>query len=399
MIVAFSILAAALVFLSWKSFTGGIEYLRFFRETLAAPASEFTPPVTVFVPCRGLDQGLHANLSRFVSQDHPDHEVIFIVDSESDPAADVIRELCGDPRVRLVVAGQTEGESQKVHNLRMAVGEARAESTVFVFADSDVRPAANWLRKLTAPLEDDSVGCATGYRWFIAPAVSLASEMRSVWNASIASALGPNTKGNFSWGGSMAIRRETFDRIDMRSRWRGTLSDDFAMTRAMSDNGLPIVFVPAALCASVERCSWRELFEFTTRQMKITRVYAPHLWKLSFIGSFLFTFVMCWAGWLIIFSPPSGFAFAAAAVTVLSVALFSIGKSVWRLRAVELALSEYRSELRWQWPAHCVLWLISPALFLYNSVCALLSRRIVWRGIRYELRSPTETVVLDPIPQ
>ena len=116
--------------------------------------------------------------------------------------------------------------------------------------------------------------------------------MRSAWNASIASALGPNTKTNFCWGGSMAIRRDVFERVGMREKWRGTLSDDFAVTRAMNEAGLPIVFVPQALTASVEDCSFREMLEFTTRQMKITRVYARPLWLLSFVGSAVFNAVM-----------------------------------------------------------------------------------------------------------
>ncbi len=116
--------------------------------------------------------------------------------------------------------------------------------------------------------------------------------MRSAWNASIASALGPNTKTNFCWGGSMAIRRNDFMQTEMREKWQGTLSDDFVVTKALNEAGLPIIFVPQALTASVEDCTFSELLEFTTRQMKITRVYAPHLWKLSFIGSGVFNIVM-----------------------------------------------------------------------------------------------------------
>ena len=56
----------------------------------------------------------------------------------------------------------------------------------------------------------------------------------------------------------------------------------------MNAAGLPIVFVPQALTASVEDCSLSETFEFTNRQMKITRVYATPLWRVSFVGSGLF---------------------------------------------------------------------------------------------------------------
>lgn len=396
MIFVFLALAAALVYFSWRSLSGGFEYLRFFKREMARGPSDFAPPATVFVPCRGLDEGLAENLAPILEQDYPMYEVLFIVDSESDEAVRVIRELLAgtDLPARLVISGAADGESQKVHNLRTAVAEASAWSEVFAFVDSDVRPARRWLRDLVAPLADESVGCATGYRWFISPRPRFASAMRSVWNASIASALGPKTAGNFCWGGSTAIRRSVFEGIGMSERWRGTLSDDFALTRAMNDAGLPIVFVPRALTASIESCTFAGLFEFTTRQMKITRVYAPYLWKMSFVGSALFTIVLTWAAAIVATAEFGGFSSIAAIVTLSLVSVFSTGKCICRLKAVELALVGHRRAVRRQWPAHCLFWIFSPPLFLWNSVAALVSRRINWRGIRYELRSPTETVVV-----
>lgn len=392
----FYILAALLIYFSLKSFAGGVAYLQFFRRELGREPSAFAPPATVFVPCRGLDQGLAENLAPLFAQDYPDYEIVFVVDSADDPAVrviDLLRESASGSRTsKVIVAGRADGESQKVRNLRDAVPEAREASAVFVFADSDVRPAVGWLRALIGPLADPSVGCATGYRWFVSRRWGLASELRSVWNASIASALGPNRKGNFCWGGSTAIRRETFERIAMRDRWRGTLSDDFTMTRAMNENGLGIVFVPRALTASLESCSWRELFEFTTRQMKITRVYAVRLWLLSFFGSGLFLVVMAWAVLLAATSVPGSIGFAAALVTLVSVSLLSVGKSAWRLRAVRLALPEHARDVRWI--PQCVLWIFSPPIFLANCLAALFSRRICWRGTTYELRSPTETLIV-----
>lgn len=399
MIFVFLPLAAALVYFSWRSLAGGIEYLRFFKRELARGSSDFAPPATVFVPCRGLDEGLAENLAPILVQDYPRYEVLFIVDSESDEAVPVIRRLLSGHEIpaRIVVSGAAHRESQKVHNLRIAVAEASAWSEAFVFIDSDVRPARRWLRDLVAPLADETVGCATGYRWFISPRPGFASAMRSVWNASIASALGPKTEGNFCWGGSTAIRRTVFEKIGMAERWRGTLSDDFALTRAMNDAKLPIVFVPRALTASVEGCTLAGLFEFTTRQMKITRVYAPHLWKMSFIGSALFTIVMVSAMILVAISEFGGFSSISAIATLALVSTFSIGKSALRLKAVELALDNHRNAIRGQWMAHCLFWALSPPLFLWNSTAALISRLIIWRGIRYELRSPTETVVVGPM--
>jgi cellulose synthase/poly-beta-1,6-N-acetylglucosamine synthase-like glycosyltransferase len=415
MIFVFYFFAAALVFLSYKSFRGGIDYLNFYKKKLAETPSDFSPFVSIIAPCRGLDEDLEENLSALFRQDFPRYEVIFAVDSETDEAVQVIEKiihrgdaerqrnsnkisasprLCGENiPAKLVVAGKAESEGQKVHNLREAVLQVADESEVFVFVDSDARPAANWLKNLIAPLQDEKIGAATGYRWFISKKISFASEMRSVWNASIASALGANRKSNFCWGGSMAIARATFEKIEMREKWRGTLSDDFAVTRTVREAGLQIQFVPQALAVSVENCSLRELFEFTTRQMKITRVYAPDLWKMSFIGATLFNLVWVWGIFNLVFYAPGSAAFWFSLAALFLISAFSIGKSRLRLNAVKLVLKDYENELKKQFWTQNTLWIFSPALFFYNSVCALFSRKINWRGLRYELVSPSETRV------
>ena len=445
MIFVFYFFAAILILLSYKSFRGGIEYLRFFKREIAKPISAYTPFVTVIAPCRGLDPGLEENLRALFDQDYPVYEIIFVVDDLADPAAHVIsgllnrgdaetqkkeggnpngsegvrppgeanREehtpyrscfrlfsasprLCGKsrPSARLVVAQKAEHSAQKIENLREAVLHAGDNSEAFAFVDSDARPSNGWLQHLVAPLADKNVGAATGYRWFISEKPTVASEMRVVWNASIASALGPNTTSNFCWGGSMAIRRDVFERIEMREKWRGSLSDDFAVTRAMNEANLPIVFVPQALTASIENCTFAEMLEFTNRQMKITRVYAPKLWTRSLVGSALFNAVMIAALLIAILDRTDIFAFLASITTIVLITAFSTGKVWLRLKAVRLVLVNYEKELKNQLWTQTVLWLFAPAVFFYNSVAAWASRRMTWRGIRYELKSPTETVII-----
>jgi cellulose synthase/poly-beta-1,6-N-acetylglucosamine synthase-like glycosyltransferase len=396
MIYVFYILAALLIYLSYKSFRGGIDYLNYFKRELAKPPSNHTPLVTVFAPCKGIDQDMQANFDALLQQDYPEYEIVFIVDETDDDAAGVIESAWreAERHVKLVVAPKSVESSQKVENLREGVLHASPESEVFAFVDSDVRPSQSWLRNLVAPLSDEKVGAATGYRWFFSGRETVGSEMRNVWNASIASALGPNRRTNFSWGGSTAIRRDAFDRLNIRERWRGTLSDDFTVTRAMNEAGLDIVFVPGALTASVEDCTWHQLFEFTTRQMKITRVYSPNLWALSFFGSGLFTIVMLTALLIMIFSPKNDLPVVVAMFTLLAVTVFSIGKSWLRLNAVHLALPQYKAKLRRQFLPQITLWALAPAIFFFNGLAGLFSRRIKWRGTTYEMVSPTETRVL-----
>ena len=410
MTFVYYIFAAILVLLSYKSFVGGIRYLQFFRKELARPHSEYTPFVTVIAPCRGIDDGMTENLQALFEQDFPEYELIFVVDDKADLAVGLIEqeiERSDAVLVRtgsdsdwvnvtstLIIAPKAVDCSQKVENLREAVMHADDRSQIFVFVDSDARPSSDWLRNLIAPLQDDEVGATTGYRWFISKAPNFASEMNSVWNASIASALGPNTSSNFCWGGSMAIRRDTFERLDMREKWRGTLSDDFAVTRTMDEANLPIVFVPQAMTAAVESCTFRGMIEFTTRQMKITRVYAPNLWLLSFVGSGLFNAVMMASILIAALSRSNDLSVLAAITTLVLVTAFSVGKAYLRLKAVRLVLTQWDAELRRQTFAQLTLFLLAPLIFFYNSFAAWLSRRMIWRGTTYELKSHRETVII-----
>ncbi len=399
MIIVFYIFAPILIWFSFKSLLGGIRYLRFFKTELAKPRSGYTPFVTVIAPCRGVDDGLKLNLAALFDQNYPDYEVVFVVDDAADPAVpiinEVIRKAAKDAnKARLVIAPAADGCSQKVANLREAVLHASDTSEAFVFVDSDARPSPEWLRALVAPLSDEKVGAATGYRWFIPANPTFASELRSAWNASVASALGPYLRSNFCWGGSMAIRRDVFERLGIRDRWSGTLSDDYTVTRIMIEKGLPIIFVPQALAASVEDCGLRELFEFTTRQMKITRVYAPRMWVMSLVGSTLFNGVMISALLIIIFSGHNDTGVYAAAATITLVTIFSIGKAWLRFNAVRLVLAGYDAKLRRQFLPQITLWALAPAVYLFNGIAAGLSRQLTWRGTTYELKSPSETVII-----
>jgi cellulose synthase/poly-beta-1,6-N-acetylglucosamine synthase-like glycosyltransferase len=315
--------------------------------------------------------------------------VLFVFDDPSDPAIQIVKQLRG----RTVISGPANGTGQKVHNLIAAVGEIDPRCEVIVFVDTDARPERTWLRKLVAPLSDDTIGAASGYRWFIPERGGLASRLRGVWNASIASALGENTEKNFCWGGSTAVRRATFERLNVVDRWAGTVSDDFTITRVLKEAKLPIHFTPNCLVPSVGDCDFRELLEFTTRQVKITRVYAPHLWLPLMLGSGLFTIVFF--GGMVLFTMTGS-----AAVLVILAVLFLLGaaKSFVRWRAITGPLGEYKSKLSRDLWAHFVLWPFASLLYFYNTIVAGFSRRIRWRGITYELKSPHEAVIISREP-
>lgn len=398
----FYFFAALLVLQSVISLRGGVRYLSYIRhETTAARVNPvFTPYASILAPCRGLDQGLRENLRALFRQHYPAYEIIFVVDNEHDPALAVIEDLRlefeTDARVasRVVIAGEATMDGQKVHNLKVAMRHTRPESEIFVFVDSDARPRARWLSSLVAPLADEMMGAATGYRWFIPVEGGLASRLRAVWNASIASALGPQSDKNFCWGGSTAIRRRTFESAQVLAEWQGAASDDFAMMRALRRAQLPIKFVPACLTAAHEDCNWQDLLEFTTRQLKITRVYAPHFWQIVLFSNLLFVLIFFGGLSLVITRAALKLSFIWPLAFILALYLLGSAKAYLRWRGVCLALAGYRAELRRDAFAHLFFWPLASALYLYNALAALFSRRINWRGITYELKSPKETVII-----
>jgi cellulose synthase/poly-beta-1,6-N-acetylglucosamine synthase-like glycosyltransferase len=391
LIYLYYFLATVACWIGIKSLLGGVRYAAYVRRETIRALPEFYPFVSVIAPTRGLEQGFVDNVAPLLKQDYPRYEIQFVFDDPQDPAVPLVNDL----GARVVISGPANGTGQKVHNLIAAVETIDPRAEVIVFVDTDARPSENWLRQLVAPLADENIGASTGYRWFVPERGGLASRLRGVWNASVASALGADTTKNFCWGGSTAIRRSTFERLNVVDHWRGTVSDDFTITRVLKSAKLPIHFTPHCLVPSVGDCDWRELVEFTTRQIKITRVYAPHLWLPLLLGSILFA--IAFFGGLVLLVERVVFGGSFWLILSFLIVIFALGaaKGFIRWRAVSIPLARYREELRRDLPAHILLWPFASLLYLYNAIVAGFSRRITWRGITYNLRSPNEAVIIS----
>jgi cellulose synthase/poly-beta-1,6-N-acetylglucosamine synthase-like glycosyltransferase len=388
--LAFDALFVILLLEGLISLLLGFRHLAAVRRLMSNPSPDFAPKVSVIAPCKGLDRRIEENLGALFDQDYPDYEIIFAVASADDPARKVIERAISENRLRparLVIAGASRGRSEKVNNLLAALDHVSPDSEAFVFVDSDVRVWSGWLRALVAPLADPRVGAATGYRWHLPEHGGFFSAMLSAWNGSVATTLGDDRR-NFAWGGSTAILRRTFDCARIRDRWRGAASDDYALTQAVRSAGLSIRFVPSCLLVSRQDASLAELLEFTTRQVIITRIYHPKLWRLGMIWHSLFSAVFF--GGLACLPWLSGLALTLLA----AIYLLGSAKGALRLDAARRMIPKARDEIARTWWAFCLLWPIVSLIFAYNFLRSITTRRIIWRGVAYELRSPSETEVI-----
>jgi ceramide glucosyltransferase len=379
------------VYLIWQ----GLQWLAYARRRMRTDPGFHAPRVAVLCPCKGVETGLELNLVSLTEFNHQNYEVFFIVASESDPAAAIIKRVISSSRVKasLMVAGQPQECGEKVNNLRVAVEELPGEFEVLVFADSDGRPGKAWLQRLTAPLDEQRIGATTTMRWIISNGNNLASTLLAAWNAPIVTMLSEKGK-NFCWGGGTAISRSVFESIGVLDEWRTSVSDDYSLTNALGRARLPIFFVPECLTVSFVDTDMSGLLEFTNRQILITRVYAPKIWRAAALTHLLYcvTVVLGLALTLVELLNERP-ALHIAMLTFLILLLSAIRASL-RVAAVTEILPASKAQTMNQAWVNIALPAVIPFLYLLNFAHSFITRKIRWRNVHYELISANQTRII-----
>lgn len=159
---ALLVLAAAPLIYYFIAIIAAREFFRVKPASASQGPSNFSPPVSILKPIRGLDRETYENYASFCNQDYPDFEMLFCVSDESDPAVPVIKKLISDfPRssIRLLIGAEQIGASDKVNKLcRMA---REAQHDIVIVSDSDVRVERGFLRAVAAPFAEPGVGGVT----------------------------------------------------------------------------------------------------------------------------------------------------------------------------------------------------------------------------------------------
>jgi ceramide glucosyltransferase len=123
---------------------------------------DFTPPVSIYKPLKGEDEGLEENLRSFFELDYPVFQLLFCVADPDDPAIAVVERLLKRfPRqdARLVVGCPTFGLNPKVASLA-AMDPFRRHGTILI-SDSNVRVRPSYLRETACYLAEPGVGLVT----------------------------------------------------------------------------------------------------------------------------------------------------------------------------------------------------------------------------------------------
>ncbi len=378
---------------------------RYVMRKFARKRLGYRPKTCLIVPCKGLDEQFQKNITAFYQLDYENYLLYFVVEDTADTAYPVLEklkaELSGSSaalEVKILTAGRTTSCSQKLHNLLYAYNDIPADVEILAFADSDACPLPKWLAHLVYPLRQKKNGASTGYRWFIPEKNNLASLALSAVNAKVAQLLG-SSHFNQAWGGSMAIRTETFRKVGLDEIWKTALSDDLTLSRAVKKAGLKVFFVPGCLAGSYQSTDWKSLFEFARRQFLITRVITPGVWLFGLISS-LYSVAGMWGGlalaaWAIITNAQKTWLF------ILLPAVFVLGH-LWRTYLRQAMVKKLLSDNAKRLKSAAVADILASALWSWILlICIIASgfgRTIIWRGVKYKLVSPTQTEVIRTYP-
>jgi ceramide glucosyltransferase len=357
------------------------------------PASPVRQPkVAVIVAVKGHGIELDGFLAGLFAQDYADYRVIFAVEAADDAAVPAIEAWrCRLPdRVTLVVAGLAIDEGQKTTNLRAALPHLTPADEVLILADADIWMQRDWMKRLVAPLVDDSADVVSGFTWLVLRDRKLSSLVLASMSAGLVT-IPRMPLLNAAWGGSTALYRRTFDKLGMAQAWRGTLSDDLHLTNVAQAAGCRIVAPREVLPRTIiETQGFGEVADQARRWYMLVRVHMPATYALTVAA---LTFGA--AGWV-----AAMIGAAAGNPTALRVLAAGFACAVWRdiSRAILVAKLFGPTGLAENLRFLLADPVLAPFAMMFNAGCgwsALAMRRTTWAGVTYELLAPQRVRIVS----
>jgi ceramide glucosyltransferase len=276
--------------------------LRFFRRERARELPNYTPPVSLLKPVRGLDFGSYENFASFCRLNYPEYEILFAVNDVRDPAVPVIQRVIADfpqRRIRLLVGAEHLGTNLKVSKLARLAKEAQHD--VLVLTDGDVRVGPNYLREVVAPLANRKTGAVTSFYRAIAEQ-NLWAELEAIGASSdfFAGVLMAGwTEGvKFALGASIATTKEWLRKMGGFAAIAGTLADDYELGHRIARAGGEVKLSREPIWTMYPAQTLRGFWNHQVRWARTIRLCRP----ISYVG-LLFTQGLPWVLLAVLISP------------------------------------------------------------------------------------------------
>jgi ceramide glucosyltransferase len=324
---------------------------------------------TILKPLHGAEPGLYEHLQGYFDQDQgAPLQIVFAARVSDDPALALAREIAQRrPGIETAfVANATlHGENRKISNVINGMSAAR--HPVVVLSDSDIGVCPDYLGRVRAALAAPGVGVVTCPYYGEARA--------GFWSQIAAMGLSyqflPNVIAGVSlgaakpcMGSTIALTRETLERIGGFEAFRDTLADDYAIGAAVRALGLRSVVAPVLVSHGCADGSFGEMFAHELRWAKTVKGVDP----IGHLGS-IFTHALPLAllsAMLLHASPPSLWLLAAAFLS-----------RVWLMSTVDQAIRRPLGSW-WLTPLRDIV-----SLLVFAG--SFFVRSVEWRGAKFHV--------------
>jgi len=358
---------AAMALLRWRETPTGASAV----SCAALPQSACQPGVSILKPLCGAEARLFECLRSFAALDYAPLQLVFGVRESSDAAVAVVRRLQLEfPRLDLALCIDpgVHGENLKASNLINMFPQARHD--IVVISDSDVTAGPGYLDAVVRALAPADVGSVTClFRGRPGPGMwsRLAALFINDWYfpaVLVSHALGDRS---FASGVTIALRRQTLERIGGLQVLADHLADDWLLCEHVRRLGLRTVLAPCVVQTDVAEDGFGAHFRRELRWMRTIRTVAP--WGYAFMGLSI-SLPVALVG--LALAPASGWAWGLAGLTLMNRVV--IHREQRRRMGAHLGYDLMLIPLR-------------DGLLFAVWVAGFLGRGVTWRGKRYRVGS------------
>lgn len=348
------------VYAAWQT-------LRFFSRPAHEPRD--CPPVTIVKPLHGSEAALFDNLASFCRQRYAGPiQFLFGVHDGADPALGTLaalRRAFPEADIAVVADARLYGPNRKIANLVNTLPEAR--HPVLIFADSDVSVGPDYVRHIVGELERPGVGLVTcAYRSRPDPGFWPGIEAQTTdyqFLPGVMAALALDL-AHPCFGQTIAMRRETLERIGGLAQFAHHLAEDYAIGAAVRGSGAQIAMPPFVVLHGCVETGFAKMAAHALRWSRTIRAVDPG----GHAGSVL-TYPCALALLAVLLSGGAPWAWP-----LLPAALAA------RFAALAMTNRAVRAPMRRAW-----LLPLSELIAFGIFVASFSSSRVVWRGFSFDV--------------
>jgi ceramide glucosyltransferase len=355
------------------------------------------PLMEILVPIKGVLPNQEKILESLLRQDYPSYNVIFLIESEEDPAGSLVDSLSSRyPHVRKLITGTAGMCGQKNHNLVQGIKHLSPSAEVVVFCDSSNMVDADWLRRFTEPLRTGAFEVVTTFRAFDPRPATIWGICQAIYAAFLLLLIANKPK---PWGGATAITRSALQRLDVIGEWSRNVIDDLALGNILDKAGIPVFLDPLSLVRSpLPNQCLSGLIHYLDRQILFPKWTNPIIWsiilvfQLSVTAAAVGAFIVAILFPLGLTSPILGWS-----SYCFFIVLFAAAVLFWSMNPFRIPI--------WRWLISYLPFIFVTAFVLSRSV---FRDHIEWHGKRYYLgkggvvlcvEDANHSLGLDPINQ